>query len=160
MSPKCKSTPSRNPLHFGASSSADTTPFFVRFHDEKARSDFFWELFLTRHSFGTPRRLVELLRHWPSHCHLQSGSGVTVWRLGHMFIRADLGVLLQHALIRLFSTSFHYSCSRYRIVVIPEIVSDMLRVPRVEHPDYPGCDRLKTVSKDELISSSCERSSD
>jgi len=33
----------------------------------------------------------------------------------------------------------------------------MLRVPRVEHPDYPGCDRLETVSKDELISSFCER---
>ena len=43
-----------------------------------------------------------------------------------------------------------------RIVVTSDIVSDMLCVPRVEHPDYPGCDRLKTVSKDELISSFCE----
>ena len=39
------------------------------------------------------------------------------------------------------------------IVVTANIVSDVLRVPRVEHPDYPGCDRLKIVSKDELISS-------
>ena len=46
-----------------------------------------------------------------------------------------------------------------RIVVTSDIVSDMLCVPRVEHPDYPGCDRLKTVSKDELISSFCERPS-
>ena len=40
---------------------------------------------------------------------------------------------------------------------MPEIVSNVLHVPRVEHPDYPGCDRLKTVSKDELISTFCER---
>ena len=43
-----------------------------------------------------------------------------------------------------------------RIVVTVNIVSDVLRVPRVEHPDYPGCSRLKIVSKDELISSFCE----
>ena len=43
-----------------------------------------------------------------------------------------------------------------RIVVTSDIVSDVLYVSRVEHPDYPGYDRLKTVSKDELISSFCE----
>ena len=47
-----------------------------------------------------------------------------------------------------------------RIVVTPDIVSDVLRVPRVEYLDYPSCDRLSTVSKDELISSFCERPSD
>ena len=45
-------------------------------------------------------------------------------------------------------------------MVTPNIVSDVLHVPKVAHPDYPGCDRLKTVSKDELISSFCERPSD
>ena len=45
-------------------------------------------------------------------------------------------------------------------MVTPDIVSDVLRVPKVAHPDYPGCDLLKTVSKDELISSFCERPSD
>ena len=29
-------------------------------------------------------------------------------------------------------------------------------VPRVSHPDYPGCPHLKTVSKDELMSLFCE----
>ena len=43
-----------------------------------------------------------------------------------------------------------------RIVVTPDIVSDVLYVLRVEHPDYPGCDRLKTMFKDELISYFCE----
>ena len=45
-------------------------------------------------------------------------------------------------------------------MVTPDIVSDVLRVPRVEYLDYPSCDRLRTVSKDELISSFCERPSD
>ena len=43
------------------------------------------------------------------------------------------------------------------IVVTLEIVSKVLRVPKVEHLDYPGCDRLKTVSKDKLISAFYER---
>ena len=47
-----------------------------------------------------------------------------------------------------------------RIMVTRDLVSDVLRVLRVEHPDYPDCDRLKTVSKEELISSFCERPSD
>ena len=46
------------------------------------------------------------------------------------------------------------------IMVTPNIVSNVLYVPRVAHPDYPGYDRLKTMSKDKLISSFCERPSD
>ena len=44
-------------------------------------------------------------------------------------------------------------------MVTPDIVSDVLRILRVEHLDYPGYDRLRTVSKDKLISSFCERPS-
>ena len=46
-----------------------------------------------------------------------------------------------------------------RVVVTPDIVSNMLYVLRVAYPNYPSCDRLKTVSKDELISTFCERPS-
>ena len=42
------------------------------------------------------------------------------------------------------------------IVVILDIVSEVLHVPRVAHPNYSGCDRLKTVSKDELSSLFCK----
>ena len=42
------------------------------------------------------------------------------------------------------------------IVVTPEIVSEILHVPRVAHPDCPGCERLRTVSKDKLSSLFCE----
>ena len=42
MAPKRKSTPSRNLLHSKASSSSpsDPTPSHIRFHNEKAQSDF------------------------------------------------------------------------------------------------------------------------
>ena len=46
-----------------------------------------------------------------------------------------------------------------RIVVIPDIISDVLHVLRVAHLDYPGCDYLRTVSKDELMSAFYERPS-
>ena len=42
------------------------------------------------------------------------------------------------------------------IVVTLDIVSEILHVPRVAHPNYPGCDHLRTVSKDELSSLFCE----
>ena len=32
----------------------------------------------------------------------------------------------------------------------------MLRVLRIEFPDYPSCERLQTVSKDELMAAFCE----
>ena len=51
---------------------------------------------------------------------------------------------------------FHTRVRGTRIIVTPELVSDVLRVPRVEHPNYPGCERLRTVSKDEMISTFCE----
>ena len=55
--------------------------------------------------------------------------------------------------IPLFVTCIRGTC----IVVTPDIVSDVLHVPRVAHPDCPSCDCLRTVSKDKLISSFCER---
>ena len=45
-------------------------------------------------------------------------------------------------------------------MVTPNTVSDVLHIPRVAHPNYPGCDRLKIVSKDKLISTFCECPSD
>ena len=42
------------------------------------------------------------------------------------------------------------------MVVTPEIVSKVLHVPRVAHPDYPSCVHLRRASKDELVSLFCE----
>ena len=46
------------------------------------------------------------------------------------------------------------------IAITSQIVADVLRVPRVECPDYLSCKRLRTVSKDELKSTFCEHLSD
>ena len=42
------------------------------------------------------------------------------------------------------------------MVVTPEIVSEVLHVPKVAHPDYLGCACLRIVSKDKLASLFCE----
>ena len=42
------------------------------------------------------------------------------------------------------------------IPVTPQLVTNVLRVPRIEFSNYPGCERLKTVSRDELMSAFCE----
>ena len=44
-----------------------------------------------------------------------------------------------------------------RIVFTLQLVADVLHVPWVEHPDYPGCECLRTVSKNEMISTFCKR---
>ena len=44
-----------------------------------------------------------------------------------------------------------------RIPITPQFVADVLRVPRIEFPDYPSCERLRTVSRDELMSAFCVR---
>ena len=47
---------------------------------------------------------------------------------------------------------FHSHSGYTRIVVTPDLISEVLHVPRVVHPNYPDCDLLRTVSKDELSS--------
>ena len=59
-----------------------------------------------------------------------------------------------------FSIPFFHTCVRgTRIAVTSQLVVDVLRVPRVEFPDYLGCKCLRTVSKDELKFAFCERPS-
>ena len=60
-----------------------------------------------------------------------------------------------------YSVPFFHTCVRgTRIVITSQFVANVLHVPRVEHPDYPGCDRLRTVSKDEMIFAFYEHPSD
>ena len=44
-----------------------------------------------------------------------------------------------------------------RIPVTPQLVADVLQVPRIEFLDYPSYERLRTMSRDELMSAFCER---
>ena len=56
------------------------------------------------------------------------------------------------------SVPLFFTCVRgMHIPITPQLVADVLRVPRIEFPDYPSCESLRTVSRDELMSSFCER---
>ena len=44
-------------------------------------------------------------------------------------------------------------------MVTPNIVSEVLHVLRVEHPNYPSYEHMRTVSEDKLISAFCKRPS-
>ena len=55
------------------------------------------------------------------------------------------------------SVPLFFTCIRgTHIPVTPQLVTDVLHVPRIEFPDYLSCEHLRTVSRDELISSFCE----
>ena len=43
-----------------------------------------------------------------------------------------------------------------RIPVTLQLVADVLQIPRIEFPDYPSYERLRTVSRDELMSAFCK----
>ena len=55
---------------------------------------------------------------------------------------------------------FHTHVQGTHIVITPKLVSDVIHVPRVEHPDCSDYEHLRTVSKDEMISAFCERPTD
>ena len=43
-----------------------------------------------------------------------------------------------------------------RILITPQLVTNVLRVPRIEFPNYPSCECLRPVSRDEFMSAFCE----
>ena len=59
-----------------------------------------------------------------------------------------------------FIPLFHTCVQGTRIVITLELISDVLHVLKVEHPNYPGCECLRTVSKDEMIFAFCEHLAD
>ena len=157
MAPKHKSTPARNSLRSGASSSTDLSPSTVRFRDDDAFKAFS-ENFSRRgiHSehqvilsdfADTNLPFVIHSRGWESLC--------------------DVPVTCPLVLIQEFYSNMHgIDClvslffTRVRgmhIHVTPQLVADVLHVPKIEFPDYSSCERLRTVSRDELMSSFCER---
>ena len=157
MARKRKSTPARNPLHSGASSSFDSASLSLRFrHDDAHKA--FSENFSRRgiHSecqvilsdfADTDLPFVIHSKGWESLC--------------------DVLVTCPLVLIQEFYSNMHgINCSvpllftRVRgtcILVTPQLVVDVLHVPRIEFPDYPSCEHLRIVSRDELMSSFCER---
>ena len=159
MAPKRKSTPSRNPFRSGASSFSlpvDSTPSHVWFHDEKAHMDFLenfsWcDIHLERQVvlldfFNIDLPTVIYSRGWKS--------------------LYGIPITCPSVIIHEFYSNMHefdyfvpyfFTCIwGTRIVVTPDLISEVLHIPRVAHLDYPDSDRLRIVSKDELSSLFCE----
>ena len=157
MARKRKSTPARNPLHSGASSSSDPSPSNIWFRDDdafKAFSENFsrcgihskCQVILSDFA-DNDLSSVFYSRGWESLC--------------------DVSITCPLMLIQEFYSNMHgidRSVSLFfthvrgtRIPVTPQLIADVLRVPRIEFPDYPSYERLRTVSKDELMSAFCER---
>ena len=159
MALKRKSTPSRNPLRSRVASSspfADSTPSHVRFRDEKARMDF--SEYFSWHGIHSERQVV--LSDFPD-----TDLPIVIYNKGWESL-CDILVTCTSVIIQEFYSNMHrfdYSVPHFitrvrgtHIVVTPDLISKVLHVPRVAHPNYLGCDHLKTVSKDELMSLFCE----
>ena len=160
MAPKCKSAQSRNTLRSRASSSSDLTPSSIQFCNEDAQKNFLKNFsWLGVHS---ERRVILADfadTNLPDVIHNQG------WEL-----LCDIPVICPSVLIQEFYFNiygFDFSIPHFLtcvwgtcIAITSQIVADVLRVPRVEFPDYLSCKRLRTVSKDELKSTFCEHLSD
>ena len=122
-------------------------PFSVQFHDEKAKSDFFENF----SRWGVHSKHQVILSDF-SNIDLSTVIHRQDWEL-----LCDVSVTCPSMLIQEFYSNMHgfdYLVSHFitciwgtRIVVTPDIVSDVLCVPRVEHLDYPDYECLRTVSK-------------
>ena len=160
MEPKLrKSTPAQNPLYGSKSSSYDPSiPSHIQFRDKKAKTDFFENF--QNCGVRPKRRVIQSdfsdttlpdvirTRGWEPLCEKPV-------RCPAMFTQEFYSNI--HG-IDTFVPQFVSTFRGTRIVVTPDIVSDVLHVPREMHPNYPGCAHLPTMSRDDLISHFCETS--
>ena len=157
MIPKRKSTSTWNPLRFGASSSTDPSPSNVRFCDDDAFKAFSENF--SRQGIHSKRQVILsdfANTDLPSIIHSRGWESL-----------CDIRVTCPLVLIQEFYSNMHeidhsipLFFTRVRCTRIPvtlQLVADVFRVPRIEFPDYPSCERLRIVFRDELMSSFCER---
>ena len=148
MAPK-KSVPSKNLIRCGSFSTSFPSDS-IWFRDEKARNDFF-ENFSDRviHSKrqviflnfpDTPLPDAISSRGWAFLCEKPS------WCLD-MFIQEFYSNI--HAIDTSAPQFIMVFCST-RIIVTPDFISEVLRVPKVDLPDYPSHPCLSSISRDEL----------
>ena len=157
MAPKRKFTPAWNPLCSDASSSSDPSPSTIWFRDDDAFKAFSENF--SRQGIHSERQVIlsdfadtDLpsvihSRGWESLCD-------TPVTCPLMFIQEFYSNMhgIDHS-VPLFFTRIR----GMRIPVTPQLVANVLHVLRIEFPDYPSCERLRTVFRDELMSSFCER---
>ena len=144
-------------FHSGASSSSDPSPSTVRFRDDDAFKAFLENF--SRRGIHSERQVILsdfANTDLPSVIHSRGWESL-----------CDVPVTCPLVLIQEFYSNMHMiDCSvplfftrvrGTRIPVTPQLVTDVLHVPRIEFPDYPSCERLRTVSRDDLMSFFCER---
>ena len=150
MTPKHKSTPAWNPFHSCASSSFDHAPFSLRFRNVDAYMEFTENFSL----LGIHSERWVILGHFVD---TDLPTIIHSWEWESL---CDEPVTCPLVLIQEFYSNMYkidrsipHFVTRVRGISIPiilQLVADMLRLPRIEFPDYPSCERLRTVSKDEL----------
>jgi len=156
MAPKRKSTPAWNPLRSRASSSSDFAPISLWFRDDDAHKAFS-ENFSRRNIHSecqvilvdfADTDLPDVIhsRGWESLCDVSFNCPLV---LIQEFYSNMYGI---DCSVPLFFTRVRGT----RNPVTPLLIADVLRVPRVEFLDYPGCEHLRTVSKDEHKSTFCK----
>ena len=158
MVPKRKSIPSRNPLCFETSSSslpANSTPTHVKFCDDKAHKDFSEKF--SRRGIHSKRQIVLsdfsdtdlptviYSKGWESLCGIPVTCPSMI--IQEFYSNHGFDYFVPHFITRV---------QGMRIVVTPNLISEVLHVPRVEFADYPSYEHLRTVSKDELSSRFCD----
>ena len=156
MAPKRKSTPVRNHLRSGASSSSDPSPSNIRFHDDDAFKAF---------SENFSRRGIHSERQVILSDFADTDLPSVIHSMGWESL-CDVPVTCPLVLIQEFYSNMHeidrsvpLFFTRVRgtcIPITPQLVVNVLRVPRIEFPDYPGCELLRIVSRDELMFAFCE----
>ena len=151
LTPKRKSTLARNPLHSSAFSSFDSAPLSLHFRDDDAHKAF---------SENFSRQGVHL-EHQVILVDFTDTDLPTIIHSREWESLCDVPVTYPLVLIQEFYSNMH-GIDRFvplvfthirgtRIPVTPQLVANMLWVPRIEFPDYPSCEHLQTVSKDELM---------
>ena len=140
----------------GSRTSFDPTSLHIWFHDEKARKDFL-------------ENFSNCGIHSERHVVLLNFSNTTLPTVIHSWgweSLCEIPVRCPTVIIQEFYSNMHdfdtfipqfaIQIRGTRIIVTPEIVSEILHIPRISHCDYPICPRLRTVSKDELLSLFCK----
>ena len=155
MAPK-KYIPSKNLIRRGSFSSSSFPSNFVQFRDEKAQDDFFEnfsdQAINSEHQvilsdfLNTPLPDAFSSRGWPSLCE-------ETLRCPDVFIQEFYSNM--HAIntsVFRFTTVFQGT----RIVVTPNLIFEVLHVPRADCPNYPSHCHLSSISR-ELASLFCEK---
>ena len=159
MAPKRKSIPAQNPLHSSASTSSDHAPFSLRFCNDDAHKAFTKNF--SRRGIHSERQVI--LGHFadtdlPTVIHSQEWESLCDEPVTCPLVLIQEFYSNMHGIDR-FVPDFVTRIKGISILVTLRLIADVLRVPRILFPDYPSCERLRTVSKDELMSVFCEHPS-